>query len=192
MEPLQTARLLIRAFVPEDLPVVHRILDQTFGDGTKVDDPDALRERQAWVGWSILNDEWMGRIYQMPYGDRAIVLRATGVPIGMIGYVPLFEPFEQIPELAASAGGSHYSVPEVGLFWAVDPLHQRHGYATEAAQRMIEHAFDTLHLKRILATTDFSNIASQGVMQRLGMNLVRNPLPEPAWMQVVGVLTNPG
>jgi RimJ/RimL family protein N-acetyltransferase len=192
MEPLETARLLIRAFVPEDLPVVHRILDQTFGDGSKVEDPDALRERQAWLGWSILNDEWMGRIYQMPYGDRAIVLEATGVLIGMIGYVPLFEPFEQIPELAASEGGCRYSVPEVGLFWAVDPFHQRHGYATEAAQRMIEHAFDTLHLKRILATTDYSNIASQGVMEKLGMKLVRNPLPEPAWMQVVGVLTNPG
>lgn len=192
MEPLETARLVIRAFAPEDLTIVHRILDQTLGDGTKVQDPDALRDRQSWLGWSILNDQWMGEIYQMPYGDRAIVLKATGIPIGMTGYVPLFEPFEQIPELAASPGGSRYCVSEIGLVWAIDPLHQRHGYATEAAQAMIDHAFSALHLKRILATTEYSNIASQGVMQKLGMMLVRNPLPEPAWLQVVGVLLNPG
>ena len=61
----------------------------------------------------------------------------------------------------------------------------------EAAQPMIEHAFRELKLKRILATTDYSNIASQGVMRKLGMQLTRNPLPEPAWMQFVGVLPNP-
>ena len=40
---METLRLLIRTFDPGDLPDIHRILDLTFGDGSKVSDPDALR-----------------------------------------------------------------------------------------------------------------------------------------------------
>ena len=189
---METARLLIRTFAPDDLPTVHRILDQTFGNGDKSEDANALEDRRVWLEWSILNQEWMPKIYQMPYGDRAIVLKATSDVIGMIGYVPLFEPFEQIPELAAGQVRSRYCVPEVGLVWAIDPLHQRHGYATEAARSMIEYAFGHLKLKRILATTDYSNIASQGVMRKLGMRLGRNALADPPWLQIVGILNNPG
>ncbi len=189
---METARLLIRTFLPDDLPVIHRILDQTFGDGSKINDSDALLERQSWLNWCTLNQEWMPKIHQMSYGDRAIVLKATDAVIGSIGYVPLFDAFEQIPELAASPAGSRYCVPEVGLFWAIDPLHQRQGYATEAARPMIEHAFRDLQLKRILATTEYSNVASQAVMRKLGMVLARNPFPEPQWLQLVGILQNPG
>jgi len=94
---LETERLLIRSFEPADLPVIHRILDQTFGDGSRVDEADALAERRSWLEWSILNEKWLAELYQPPYGDRAIVLRATGAVIGAIGYVPLLMPFEQAP-----------------------------------------------------------------------------------------------
>ena len=52
---------------------------------------------------------------------------------------------------------------------------------------MIDYAFGELRLWRILATTQYDNLASQAVMRKLGMTVTRNPLPEPAWMQVVGV-----
>ena len=45
-------------------------------------------------------------------------------------------------------------------------------------------------LQRIVATTTYDNTASIGVMRRLGMTIERNPLPEPIFMQVVGVLEN--
>ena len=189
---METARLLIRAFVPDDLRTVHRILDQTLGNGDKVEDEEALLERQAWLGWSILNQEWMPKIYEMPYGDVAVVLKATDTVIGIVGYVPILDQLEQILELAPPAGGSRFRVPEIGLFWAIDPACQRQGYATEAARAMVEHAFRDLHLKRILATTEYTNAASQAVMRKLGMLLTRNPLPEPPWLQIVGVLQNSG
>ena len=49
-------------------------------------------------------------------------------------------------------------------------------------------AFTELSAARIVATTEHANLASQRVMQKLGMELRRNPLPEPPWLQVVGVL----
>ncbi len=46
---IETHRLKIRSFVLEDLPGIHRILDQTFGVGDKVDDEIALQERRSWL-----------------------------------------------------------------------------------------------------------------------------------------------
>jgi len=57
---------------------------------------------------------------------------------------------------------------------------------------MIDHAFSHLHLKRILATTEYENAPSQGVMRKVGMKITRNPLADPPWLQVVGVLENGG
>lgn len=54
---LETSRLVIRTFSMDDLAVIHRILDQAFGDGSKADDLAALRERQSWLQWTILNQD---------------------------------------------------------------------------------------------------------------------------------------
>ena len=187
---LETPRLVIRPFMMEDLPVIHRILDLTFGDGSQIEDEAALAERRSWVQWSILNQEWLPKLHQPPYGDRAIMLKATGALIGSVGYVPILDVNEQIPGLRAADQPSGYTTPEVGLFWVIDPDHQRQGYATEAAQALIDQAFTQWRLKRIVATTEYDNLASQAVMRKLGMRLERNPLPEPHWLQVVGILEN--
>ena len=57
---------------------------------------------------------------------------------------------------------------------------------------MIKYAFQHLRLKRIIAMTEHSNLASQAVMRKLGMTLTRNNLPHPPWLQVVGILENAG
>jgi RimJ/RimL family protein N-acetyltransferase len=187
---LETQRLVIRPFIMEDLPVIHRILDQTFGGGSPVSDEAALDERRSWLQWSILNQEWFPKMHQPPYGDRAIVLKATETLIGSVGYVPVLDVNEQILGLRTADQPSGYTTPEVGLFWVIDPDHQRQGYATEAAQAMIDQAFTQWRLKRIVARTEYDNLASQAVMRKLGMRLEHNPLPEPHWLQVVGILEN--
>ena len=188
---LETSRLIIRPFAPDDLHAIHRILDQTFGDGTKVVDEEALNERRSWLEWSLLSAEWLPRMFQPPYGDRAVVLKSTDEVIGAVGLVPSFDVFEQIPGLSRGGPPSAYRVAEFGLFWAIDPLHQRHGYATEAAQALIDFAFQQLHVKRLIATTEHDNAASIGVMRKLGMRIERNPFSDPPWLQVVGILEQP-
>jgi RimJ/RimL family protein N-acetyltransferase len=191
-ETIETNRLLIRPFVMDDLEVIHRILDQTLGAGEEVEPRTTLEERRSWLQWSILSQRWLPEMDQPPYGDRAITLRSDQAVIGAIGYVPLLDVYEQIPELRTGPVASGYATPEVGLFWAVAPDHQRQGYASEAARAMIEHAFKHLRLKRILATTENGNAASQAVMRKVGMKITRNPLPDPPWLQIVGVLENRG
>jgi hypothetical protein len=54
-QPIETQRLIIRPFILEDLPVIHRILDQTFGNGTHINDPAALQVLAA----KIKGHEWV-------------------------------------------------------------------------------------------------------------------------------------
>lgn len=189
---LETSRLTIRPFVRDDLIIIHRILSKTFGDPSKTEylPEAALDARRSWLEWQVLNQKWFPKLHQPPYGDQAITLKASNQVIGSIGYVPLLMPFEQIPELGPTTQQSEYYTTEFGLFWVIDPEYQKQGYASEAAQRMVEYAFKDLRVKQIIAATQYANLASQNVMKKIGMKLTRNPLPEPTWLQIIGVLKN--
>jgi RimJ/RimL family protein N-acetyltransferase len=189
MPTLTTARLIIRPFVWTDLDAVDRVLSEAW----QVPRTERAQKRLAherWLSWSIANYEALANLSQPPYGDRAVVRVADGRLVGSVGLVPSLGPFGQLPGFPGGDGSPRFH-PEVGLYWAIDPPEQRRGYATESARALIEYAFGHLTLARIVATTEFSNERSMGVMRKLGMQVLRNPQPEPPWFQVVGVLENP-
>lgn len=193
MPPLETDRLIICPFSGEDLQAIHQILDVELAE---VDVGNAgamtLQQRAEWLQWTVLNYEQLARLYQPPYGDRVIVRKATGQVIGACGFVPSFGPFAQLPAFATpgTATQNQLNTPEFGLFYTVSLVHQRQGYAVEATRALITYAFDHLHLRRIVATTTYENTASIRVMEKVGMQIERNPYPEPPWFQVVGILEN--
>jgi ribosomal-protein-alanine N-acetyltransferase len=194
MPLLETARLRIRSLTLDDLAAIHRILDVELAEAEFGSEGAlTLAEREAWLRWTVLNYEQLGQLYQPPYGERAISLRATGQLIGAVGFAPAMGPWEQLPGLAGGSPRPHQRfTPAFGMYWAVAPAFQGQGYATEAARAMIDYAFQHLNLARVIATTNHDNVASQGVMRRLGMRLEKNPFPDPPWFQVVGVLDHPG
>ena len=53
---------------------------------------------------------------------------------------------------------------------------------------MLDHGFEHLHLRRIVAMTRYDNAASIGVMRKLGMHIEHNVQQDPPWLQVVGIL----
>jgi RimJ/RimL family protein N-acetyltransferase len=221
MTPLVTPRLTIRPFTLDDLDDIHRILDVELADA-RLWSALALRARTReectqWLQWTIMSYEQLAKLYQPPYGDRAMALKHTGQLVGACGYVPCLAPFGQLPGFASATGdpapgvqasrqphrpgGQDARAPgddpapcvystEFGLFYAVAPAYQRQGYATEAASALIEHAFEHLRLKRVVAMTRYENLASIGVMRNLGMRIEKNPYPDPPWLQVVGVIEN--
>jgi len=191
--PLETERLLIRPFTKADLDAIHQILDLdllTADFGTE--GANTRHEREQWVQWTILSYEELAKLNQPPYGDRAVVLKQTQQVIGACGFVPCFAPFGQLPSWRAASQDAvaHFNSPEFGLFYALSPAYQRQGYATEATQALIDYAFTQLQLKRIVATTTSENVASIGVMRKVGMRIEKNPYPDPPWFQVVGILEN--
>jgi ribosomal-protein-alanine N-acetyltransferase len=168
--PLESARLTVRELVAGDRAAVEELI----GD-----------DRERWLRWTALGYEQLAELRQPPYGERGVVLRESGRLVGLVGLVPSLGPFGLLPSWPEP--GPRFR-PEVGLYWAVAPSHRRRGVASEAAAVLIGHAFAELHLARVVATTERENVASVGVMRRLGMRVVENPEPEPAWFQVVGVL----
>jgi ribosomal-protein-alanine N-acetyltransferase len=191
--PLQTERLIIRPFTLNDLDDIHQLLDIDLAAADFGTEGATSRdERQKWLQWTVMNYEELAKLYQPPYGDRAVTLKQTGQMIGACGYVPSFGPFEQLPSFHLTIDNAieRLCTPEFGLFYAFSPAFQRKGYATEAARALVDYAFTQLHVQRIVATTTHDNAASMGVMRKLGMRIEKNPLSDPPWFQVVGILVN--
>jgi [ribosomal protein S5]-alanine N-acetyltransferase len=189
MPPLETARLVIRPFVMADLDALHQIVDVELSEADfGTEGAQSLDQRREWLEWATMNYEQLAKMYQPPYGDRAIVLKQTGQLIGAIGYVPCMMPFGQLPAFAPGLDEAtrQFSTCELGLYYALAPAQQRQGYTSEAAAAMVEYAFQNLGLRRVVATTTYDNVGSMGVMRKLGMRIERNPFPTPSWMQVVG------
>jgi RimJ/RimL family protein N-acetyltransferase len=183
---LETQRLRIRPLQLSDLNDCHKLYLDIDWANKEVSAEENLRQRREWLEWTVRNYEQLALLYQPPYGDRAIVHRESGRFVGLVGLVPLLAPFGQLPSLGG-VQGARFSA-EVGLFWALSPSEQRQGHATEAARALVDHAFGTLKLGRILAGTERTNTASIKVMRRLGMRIEENPYPEPPWFQVTGIL----
>ncbi len=93
MPVLETPRLVIRSLRLDDLETVHQLLDVDLAEvdfgsqGAK-----ALAEREAWLRWTVMSYEELGKLYQPPYGERAIELRATGQLAGLVGFAPALGP----------------------------------------------------------------------------------------------------
>ena len=55
------------------------------------------------------------------------------------------------------------------LSYIIHPEYWGHGFATEVAFTLLSFGFTTLNLHRLFATCDPRNVASQRVLQKLGM-----------------------
>lgn len=180
--PLETSRLLVRELTMDDLENINRILNAAF------DSDEPLEGRGRWLQWTVLGYRMFEVLEQPHYGERGIVLKETGELIGAVGIVPYLDTFNRItafnrpPHAPATA--------EIGLFWAIDPAHQRKGYAPETACAVIDYLFTHEKLGRVIATTGYDNLPSQAVMRKLGMTVQYLDPPQPPDFFVIGVLEN--
>ena len=187
---LETERLRIRPYTPNDLTHAHQLYTAIGWVDDSQTPAKQLAARRHYVQWNSLNHQALADLHQPPTGDRVIELKATGQFIGTCGIASMWLPMGQLP----SFGGQSPSPaqPEAALMWAILPELWGNGYAPELARALIDALFTQFNLKRIIATTEYDNIASQRVMEKVGMRLEKNPFPDPFWFQVVGVLENPG
>lgn len=182
MPVLETERLQIRPFHLNDETAVYHLRESLNWLPNEADQ----EANHRYVLWNSLNHLSLAELDQPPYGDRIVVHRASGTVIGIVGFVPYVDFLTRLPTWGRMADGP--AIAAVGLVWMIAPAYQRQGYASEAGQALIGYAFNTLQLDRIIATTSYQNLPSQGVMEKLGMRLERNPFPDPPWLQVVGIL----
>jgi RimJ/RimL family protein N-acetyltransferase len=104
----------------------------------------------------VILDYYIRYWQEHPFGLWAVERRADGALIGQCGLFHL----DNTPEV------------EVAYLLAKDAWGQ--GYATEAATASLRYGFETADLPRIVAVVRPQNIASQHVLEKIGLSYERD------------------
>ena len=105
---------------------------------------------QRWIDWTLRNYETYG------FGLWALILKENGRFIGDCGITMQNIHGQQLPEI-----GYH-----------INKAYWRRGYATEAAKKCMEYAFETLQFPAVYSYMSSTNAASYGVALKNGMKFV--------------------
>jgi RimJ/RimL family protein N-acetyltransferase len=154
---IDTARLRLRAFTLDDVGAVHAIQSRD----------DVAR----WLYWDVRDEDEVRAVLEShlarpPEAGVVLAIERDGKLVGHANLVV----------------GEHRQ-GEIGFI--VHPDHQGHGYATEAAEAMLELAFETYDLHRVIGRLEPRNSASASVLERLGMrkeaHLIENEWVKGEW-----------
>ena len=148
---VETARLVLRPLTPDDLGTLAALyadpeVRRYFPDGTRT--YEQTRDELEWI---------IGVYYgRYGYGLWATVLKETGAFIGRCGLLPW--------EIDGRT--------EVEVAYLLDKRHWGRGLATEAARAIVDHAFTTLPVDRLICMVNPANEASRAVACKVGMTLL--------------------
>src|SRR5688572_27953715 len=147
--PLHTERLTLRPFSRGDVDAVfgYRRLDEV---ARYLFDVPLSREECA-----LAIQQRIGQVALEAQDDKIILAveqTATGILIGEVSLI-----WRSVDARQGEMG------------WIFDPAHHGQGYATEAANAILDLAFDPGDMHRVSARCDVRNQASWRLMERLGM-----------------------
>lgn len=145
----ETNRLFLREITQEDFSSWYEILSDA---ETMKHYPAPYDESgvQRWIDWTL------GNYAQHGFGLWAVILRETGEFIGDCGITMQNINGKLLPEI-----GYHFN-----------KAHWRKGYASEAALKCMEYAFETLHFPAVYSYMSADNAASYGVALKNGMHFI--------------------
>lgn len=143
---LETERLFIRKFAPEDLPRLIEMRSDpevnVYLGGTKMQNPESLAKRIEF---------YMNCFEKYGFAMSAMIWKETDEIIGWSGLQPL----DETEEIEVGYG-------MIKDFWGK-------GIALEAARAWLEFGFHQKNLERIVAVAYPENKNSWRIMERLGM-----------------------
>jgi [ribosomal protein S5]-alanine N-acetyltransferase len=142
---LQTDRLAIRNFVPDDWKTLQEMAIQYQSSESaryEAPWPTSTEDIKALIRWFDSRDDYL-----------AVCLLATGELIGLVA----------INRRKGRAGRVH------NLGYVFHPAYQGQGYATEACQAAMAYLFGPLEADGILSGTSSANKASKRLLHRLGL-----------------------
>ena len=145
----ETKRLILRPITQDDFDNWYAILSDA---ETMMHYPAPYDNAgvQRWINWTLDNYDRYG------FGLWAMILKESGEFIGDCGIT------------MQNINGQ--LLPEIG--YHLNKAHWRKGYASEAARKCMEYAFETLHFPAVYSYMTTANIASSGVAIKNGMQLI--------------------
>jgi RimJ/RimL family protein N-acetyltransferase len=181
MGPFETKRLILRQMKPEDVPILQTLIyaePQVWGLYSSLGDkPVELASRFVYFCHQPLSSE---------FGRLVVVLKETQQPIGQIH----LDPYVNDTHLIPGDPRQPFRQIEVELAFAFGKAFWGQGLAYEACQTLIEYAFKTLRLPRLVGGILDGNHRSIKLHQRLGYTVYPNTHPKypDGW---VAILENP-
>ena len=152
-KPVETARLILRSWHPNDLEPLARIFAKEQVWRYPFNRGWTRQETQDFLNRKIV--EWQER----GFSQWAVEAKEHLQLIGFLGLAPP----EFLPEV----------MPTVEVGWRLDPGWWGRGLATEGGRAALEYAFKTLGLDEVVSIYEPENVASGRVMERLGMKPYR-------------------
>lgn len=150
---LETARCVVREFVPEDLEAIRALYDEEAERFLEAPSEDTEKERK-------ILEAYIDRVYRLcGYGHWAVISRQTGELIGRIGF--------SFPN--SSAPGP---APDATFGYLVRKDMRGKGIAREVCAALIEYGFSQLGFERIGADTALSNTVSDKILRSFGFREV--------------------
>lgn len=179
MTTLETTRLILRPLEMGDLPdfvemMAHPDVFPMMGFARTPEGGKRARTLEEWrprFEYRIAQHEWEG------FGEWAIVLRATGAFVGVVGL--------QFYLLDRGA----MATPEIELFYGLKREWWDMGIMKEATTEVVRYAFESFKLQRISSVCFRENERSANVMRRVGM--IVGPHPGNPDGEMFGYLDNP-
>jgi RimJ/RimL family protein N-acetyltransferase len=163
--PIYTERLLLRPFEDADLQAMYEMQSDEEVVRYLYFDARPLDEVRAALARKI----------------AAVGIAGEGDGLGVA--VVRLETGEVVADISLWCVSEAHQQGEIGF--VVHPAHQGNGYATEAARAMLDFAFDTVKLHRMVGRTEARNIASARVLEKLGMrreaHLIENEWVKGEW-----------
>lgn len=147
---IETERLMIREMVPSDLDALCRILCDEEVMRAAYESAFSIEEAQGWL------NRHLKRYSEYGFGLWAVVLKETNEMIGQCGLT--------------MQCWREKEILEIGYLFQKAYWHK--GYATEAAIACKEYAFSVLNAGSVYSIIRDTNIASQNVAVRSGMNII--------------------
>src|SRR4028118_495727 len=146
LHEIETARLRLRPFTPNDVDDFHHLLIDPNVRKYLCDDKVIPREQAAsFIEGSLASFETNG------FGLWAVLPREDDTLIGFCGFWFFYDP------------------PELQLLYGIAPDRWGKGLAAEIARAMIRYGFEEHSFDRIIASADAPNLASLRVMEKAGM-----------------------
>lgn len=163
--PLRTERLLLRPWEDRDLDALYAMQS----------DEEVVR----WLYYGVRSLDAVHTSLARKIDSVAI----TGEGDGVSAAVVLRDTGEVVADLSLWVVSEGHQQGELGF--VVHPAHQRKGYATEASRAMLDFAFITVGLHRVIGRTEARNAASARVFEKLGMRrealLIENEWVKEEW-----------
>jgi RimJ/RimL family protein N-acetyltransferase len=147
--PLRTERLLLRPFTRGDVDAVYAYRRRE--DVARYLFDVALSREEC----ALAVQQRIGQVAFEAEGDKIVLAVELAANAALLGEMSLI--WRSVDARQAEVG------------WIFDPDYQGQGYATEAANAMLDLAFGPGDMHRVAARCDVRNEASWRLMERLGM-----------------------